>query len=206
MFLVANVATASLVTYHVTGDTETSALGVPGATLTLEFTIDDATPASFDNGTHAEYIGSVVGGFVRVGATIFNFSGSGNVVILNDDGDPASDLIDLFQFLVFIEPGASLPGLGEAEFLIFLMATLAPGPTPPLSSVALTQVIPPASAFGGANIVMQFLQGDQFSTIVHAGPLPGPAGVPEPATLMLLLAALPALVRYSRRRDARDQK
>lgn len=192
-------ARADLVTYHVDGLSRDSAFGVPGGIpIVLEFSFDDAVPPSFDApGDHTEYLNSPRGGFLRIGNV--DSAAPGFVYVIQDDsGPPGGVLSDVFFYL---SPVFGLPSgaLGTPSLVVFGMGTMAPAPTPPLSSTAL--VVPPASAFQFAEIQVQFAEGDFITAFIVDGPVAGPAPpvVAEPSTLATIIAALAAVALLRRR-------
>jgi hypothetical protein len=200
--LAATPAPASLVTYHTIGASQDNGVTPVGTPVVLEFTIDDQTPASFLGSDHSEYLNAVTGGFLRIGASTFPVLPF-LIAFWNDSGPPGGDLLDQFFLQSPLDTGPPVPGLGQPELVILVMNTLAPAPTPPLSSVVLDQVLPPASAYGfGGYIRVDFFDGGGLLADITAGPLPGPAPASEPPQPALLLAAALALALVRRASNA----
>ena len=172
--------------------------------ITFEFTIDDTTPPSYLDAHVGAYSGAIVGGFVRLGSDVFQLSGFTTVQISNDlDIGGLPNLLDQYVVQADVAPGGLVPGLGEPLSVLLILSTFQVAPAT-LSSVALDQVLPPATAFDFSTFLMNFLD-DSFLANVTAGPLPGPATAPEPAPVFLLALALiaSAALRATRRTRAR---
>lgn len=198
--LIAGVAHADLVTYHVTGVSADSDLGVSGGVpLGLEFTIDDTTAPSFASAQLAAYTGAIASGFLRYGGSIFALSGFNAVAFSNDlDVGGAPSLLDQFLLQADLAPGGSVPALGEPLTVLIILTTFEPSPTA-LTSVELTQPLVPASGFQFNSFNVAFFE-DFVRGAVSTGPLPGPLPAAEPPAMALVGAALGLLASMRGRR------